>query len=178
MKSKHSIPLALCLLCVSVPLWLISSSLAGDWLHWRGPDQSGASAETNLPDKWSPDPNAPDNNLAWKAPYGCRSTPLVMGGRVFIINSEGEGTNEGERVMAFDANTGKVLWEHKFNVFHADIVSSRVGWTNLAADPKTQRVYAHGTQGFLMCLDGASGKVVWQRSLTEEYGRVTGYGGR
>ena len=44
--------------------------------------------------------------------------------------------------------------------------------------PTTRRVYAHGTQGFLMCLDGDTGKVVWQHSLTEEFGRVTGYGGR
>jgi outer membrane protein assembly factor BamB len=29
-----------------------------------------------------------------------------------------------------------------------------------------------------MCLEAATGKVVWQRSLTEEFGRVTGYGGR
>jgi outer membrane protein assembly factor BamB len=178
MKPKSRVPFARCLLCASVPLWLTSFSAAADWLHWRGPEQNGVSLESNLPDKWSTDPKAPDNNLVWKAPYGCRSTPLVMADRVYIINSDGAGLDEGERVMAFDAKTGKVLWEHKFNVFLTDIVSSRVGWTNLAADPKTNRVYAHGTQGFLMCLDGTTGKVVWQRSLTEEYGRVSGYGGR
>src|SRR6476660_5261751 len=169
----------LCLACCFVFfVCFVVNSYGGDWLHWRGPDQSGASAETNLPDKWSPDPNAPDNNLIWKAPYGCRSTPLVMGGRVFIINNDGQGPTEGERVMALDAKSGKVLWEHKFNVFHADIVSSRVGWTNLAGDPETQSVYAHGVQGLLMCLDASSGKVKWEHSLTEEYGRVSGYGGR
>src|SRR5438105_8421751 len=169
---------------LSVPLWLNPSSFAGDWLHWRGPDQSGASGEANLPEKLSLDPKDPNNNLLWKAPYGCRSTPLVMAGKVYIINDDPptgdppEGIREGERVMAFDAATGKVLWEHKFNVFLCDIVSSRVGWTNLAADPDTHHIYAHGTQGFLMCLNGETGKVVWQRSLTEEFGRVTGYGGR
>jgi outer membrane protein assembly factor BamB len=158
---------------------LIAGAAGSDWLHWRGPDQTGSSPEKNLPDKFSLDPKAPDSNLLWKEHYGCRSTPLVMRGKVYIINDDPpEGILEGERVMAFDANTGKVLWEHKFNVFLCDMVSSRVGWTNLAADPTTRRIYAHGTQGFLMCLDGDTGKVVWQRSLTEEFGRVTGYGGR
>src|SRR5437660_343494 len=131
-----------------------------------------------LPVRWSPDPKAADNNLLWKMPYGCRSTPLVLNGRVYIINDAGEGLHEQERVMCFDANTGKVLWEHRFNVFHTDIVSSRVGWTNLAGDPETGSVYAHGVQGLLMCLDAATGKVKWEHSTTEEYGRVSGYGGR
>jgi outer membrane protein assembly factor BamB len=157
---------------------VVNPVFSADWLNWRGPDQTGVSHETNLPDKFGLDPSKPDSNLVWKMPYGCRSTPMVMGGRVFIINNDGQGPTEGERVMAFDAKSGKVLWEHKFNVFHADIVSSRVGWTNLAGDPETGSVYAHGVQGLLMCLDAGTGKVKWEHSLTEEYGRVSGYGGR
>src|SRR5206468_4142237 len=33
------------------------------------------------------------------------------------------------------------------------------------------------TGGHLLCLD-AAGKLIWSRQLTEEFGRVTGYGGR
>jgi outer membrane protein assembly factor BamB len=169
------------LLSSIICVYLCSSvAISSDWIHWRGPDETGSSPETNLPDKFSID-DAPDSNLLWKAPYGCRSTPLIMAGKVYIIDDDppsGDPATEGERVVAIDLATGKVLWEHKFNVFFADIVSSRVGWTNLAADPATRRIYAHGTQGFLMCLDGDTGKPIWQRSLTEEFGRVTGYGGR
>jgi outer membrane protein assembly factor BamB len=150
---------------------------ARDWLHWRGPEQNGVSRERDLPDKWSPKPEDADNNLIWKAPYGARSTPIVMGGRVFLLNDADEGVNEQERIMCFDANTGKVLWERRFNVFLVDIVSSRVGWTNLAGDAETGYIYAHGTQGYLMCLD-RDGKTIWERSLTEEVGRFCGYGGR
>jgi outer membrane protein assembly factor BamB len=174
---RLSVFLASCLICVYL-CSSVANSPAADWLHWRGPTENGVSLDTNLPDRFAINPTAPNNNLVWKAPVGCRSTALIMHGRCFIINDDGEGIHEGERVMAFDADTGKVLWEHHFNVFHTDVVASRVGWTNLAADPQTNRVYAHGTQGFLMCLDGASGKVLWQRSLTEEFGRITGYGGR
>src|SRR5439155_21922569 len=155
---------------------LVSSALAApaaDWCNWRGPWQNGVSPETGLPDKWSPD----GENLIWKAPYGCRSTPLVLNGRVYLINHLGSGETTQERVMCLDANNGKFLWDYKFNVWHTDIVTVRLGWTNLAGDPKTGNVYAHGTQGLLMCLD-QKGKVLWQHSLTEEYGRITGYGGR
>jgi outer membrane protein assembly factor BamB len=165
-------------LSVGLALFAATAGPAAEWTHWRGPFQNGVAPDTGLPDKFTTDPADPDSNLIWKAPYGCRSTPAILNGRVFIINSEGSGINEGERVMAFDAATGKVLWEHKFNVFQTDIVSSRVGWANVAADAETGNVYAHGVQGLLFCLDGATGKVVWKRSLTEEYGRVTGYGGR
>jgi outer membrane protein assembly factor BamB len=79
--------------------------------------------------------------------------------------------------MCFDAESGKVLWEYKFNVWLADIDILRVGWTNLAGDPETGNIYAAGTQGLLLCFD-RDGKVLWQHSLTEEYGRITGYGGR
>jgi outer membrane protein assembly factor BamB len=175
--------LALCALGV-----FARTGSAADWVHWRGPFQTGFSPETDLPERFSPDPKEADSNVIWKVRYGCRSTPLVMNGRVYILNYTSEKRKVKdevverpetiqERVMCLDADTGKVLWQYKFNVWHSDIVTIRLGWTNLTADPKTEYVYAHGTQGLLLCLD-KKGKLVWSRSLTEEFGRITGYGGR
>jgi outer membrane protein assembly factor BamB len=157
---------------------------AHDWPEMRGPEQNGVSRDKGLPDHFSANPNDPDNNLIWKQPYGGRSTPVIMNGRVYVINPTTEGVSEQERlnlqerVMCFDAATGKMLWEHKFPVFHTDIVAARVGWTNVVGDPETDNVYAHGVQGLLFCFEGKTGKVLWQKSLTEDYGRVSGYGGR
>jgi outer membrane protein assembly factor BamB len=159
------------------PLRLCASASAADWAHWRGPEQNGVSREKDLPESFSTDPADPKSNLIWKAPVGGRTTPIVMNGRVFLINSVGEGINQQERVMALDADTGKILWQHKFNIFHTDIVSDRLGWTNLAGDPETGNVYAHGTSGLFFCFN-RDGKVLWSHSLTEEYGRISGYGGR
>src|SRR5215210_4900870 len=89
------------LICVYLCSSVANSSLASDWLHWRGPEQPGVSRETNPPDKFGYDPAAPDSNLVWKQPIGCRSTPLVLDGRVFIITGDGSGVDEGERVVAF-----------------------------------------------------------------------------
>ena len=152
------------------------ASFAADWIHWRGPMQTGESKDTGLPD-WFDD-KVGGENLIWKQPYGGRSAPLVMNGRIYTISGYDMSLpTEGERIMCFDANSGKVQWEKRFNVFHTDIVSSRLGWTTLTADPETERIYAHTTGGFLYCLD-RDGKEVWSRQLTEEFGRVTGYGGR
>jgi outer membrane protein assembly factor BamB len=166
-----------------VSLWA-AECRASDWANWRGPTQNGVATDTNLPDKFSLNARDPDSNLIWRVPYGGRSTPLVMNGRVYLINKVGsEGDTEEERlhvqerVMCCDAETGKLVWEHKFNVWHTDIVAVRLGWTILAGDPETGNIYSSGTQGLFTCFD-KDGKILWEHSLAEEYGRISGYGGR
>ena len=156
---------------------LMSATAEGrDWIHWRGPEQNGVSRETGLPDSFDPAKGI-KGNVVWQQPYGGRSAPLVMDGKIFIIQGTGEGITEGERIVCLDEKTGKLQWTYRVNVFHSDIVSSRLGWTTLAADPAAKNIYAHTTGGFLLCLD-STGKKVWAHNLTEEYGRITGYGGR
>src|SRR5262249_53052599 len=133
------------LLVFFAPLSLCERSFAGDWSSWRGPLQTGVSQERDLPERFSPT-GGEDSNLVWKQPYGGRSTPIVMNARVYIINRASEGVREQERVMCFEADTGKKLHEYRFNVFFTDIVSARLGWTNLAGDPQTGNIYAHGVQ--------------------------------
>jgi outer membrane protein assembly factor BamB len=160
--------------CFVVP----PSASAEDWYSWRGPENNGVSREKDLPDKFSLDEKAEDSNLVWQAPYGCRSTPIVMKGRVYVINHAGDDDlHLQERVMCLDADTGKVVWEHKYNVFFSDVVKVRLGWTSPVGDPETGHVYVHGTGGQFFCFD-RNGKIVWKHSMTEEYGRITGYGGR
>lgn len=165
-------------LCVFSALLSQHAASADNWVHWRGPEQTGVSRETNLPEKFSLNEKDANSNLVWKAPFGGRSTPLILNGYVYVIGDVGNGVNEQERVVCIEEKTGKQVWEQRFNVFHTDIVSSRVGWTNLAGDPETGNVFAHGVQGLLFCFEGKTGKILWQHSLTEEYGRISGYGGR
>ena len=163
---------------LSLLLVLLGGALtasAENWSSWRGPEQTGVSRDTGLPDTFAVGKNA--KNVLWKAPYGGITTPVVQNGRVYFINKVGEEQSQQERVMCVDADTGKFLWEHKFNVFLTGIVADRLGWTQMVGDAETGYVYAHGTQGFLFCFD-KDGKIVWQHSLSEEYGRISGYGGR
>lgn len=152
--------------------WLTPCA-ATDWPFWRGPEQTGMTREKAPVTTWSQE----GENLLWKVPLGGRTTPIVMNGRVFLIGPVGEGIARQERVFCLDSETGKTLWEYQFNVFHTDIVENRVGWTSLVGDPTSGYVYAHGTGGELFCFD-RDGKILWKRSLTEEFGRISGYGGR
>ena len=179
MARTQRTPVLLASLLASLcPLLFAGESFGQNWTHWRGPEQNGVSRDKNLPDTFS---------VLWKVPYGGRSTPMIMNGRVFTTGAAGEVPGVptqaekhrvGERVMAFDKETGKLLWEKRYNVFHTDIVTNRLGWSPLAGDAENDRVYVHTTGGFLICFDGKTGDPIWQHSLTEEYGRVTGYGGR
>ncbi|MFM8271078.1 MAG: PQQ-binding-like beta-propeller repeat protein, partial [Gemmata sp.] len=166
----------LCCLALLSALTVSATARAGEWIHWRGPAQNGHSLEKNLPGEF--DPKLKDKgNVVWSAPYGGRAAPLVMDGRVYVLQGFGAGLGESERVVCLEEKTGNKLWEYTERIYHADIVSSRLGWTPLTADPATGIVYAHTTAGNLVALD-KDGKRVWERQLTEEFGRVSGYGGR
>jgi outer membrane protein assembly factor BamB len=152
---------------------LAYTSPAGDWPEWRGPARNGVSVEKGFPTRWSPK----GENLAWKAPYGGRSAPIAMGDRVFLQNAAGKGESLQERVMCFNADTGKVLWEHRFNVYLSDVPPHRVGWASPVGDPATGNIYALGVGGTLLALSN-DGKPIWERSLGEEFGLWTTHGGR
>lgn len=144
-----------------------------DWPEWRGPNRTGVSSETGLPSTWSPT----GQNLAWKVPYGGRSAPVVFGDHLYLQNTVGSGATEQERLMCFNADTGKLLWEHRYNIFTSDVPAHRLAWSSPAIDPASGNVIAISANGLLMALSSA-GKVLWERSLAEEVGMWTTHGGR
>jgi outer membrane protein assembly factor BamB len=145
----------------------------GDWPDARGPYRDGTSREKGLPEKWS----LAGENLAWKAPYGGRSTPVVLGDRLYLENTSNSGATQQERLMCFNADTGQVLWEYKFNIYQSDVPPHRIAWASPVADPETGNVYAFGANNLLTALT-RDGKKLWERSITEEFSPFTTHGGR
>jgi outer membrane protein assembly factor BamB len=145
----------------------------GDWPEARGPNRDGVSLETGLVDKWALN----GQNFLWRAPYGGRSAPIAMGNRVYVQNPAGRGAAMQERVMALDADTGKVVWEYKFNLFQSDVPPHRVGWASPAADPDTGNIYALSVGAQVVALS-KDGKLLWDRSVGEEFAAFTTHGGR
>ena len=93
-----------------------SVSDAADWSRFRGPNGSGISEDTRpIPAEWGE-----KKNLQWKAdlPGAGSSSPIVVGGRVFItcwsgyMDREGRGSLEklNRHLICFDRTTGKELW--------------------------------------------------------------------
>ena len=147
---------------------------ASDWPEWRGPSRDGRSAETNLPSSWS----VKGENLAWRIPIGSRSAPVAFGNRLYVNSpTPGDPSATQERLIAIDAETGKVVWERKFSQFLSDVPQHRASWASPAVDPETGNIYMFTVAAQLVCVS-PDGKILWDRSLTEEYGAVTTHGGR
>lgn len=171
-----------CALLLSIPL------LAADWPQWRGPTADGISPEKSVPLRWSA-----TENVAWKAPLPGlgTSTPIVLGGRVFITSQSGDGPFEGRsrdfegasvarrtgerakvqfHVHAFDRKTGKQLWRHSMD---ADGALQPVHVKHNLSSPSCvtdgERVYAWFGTGQLIALT-LDGKLLWSRHLGKEFG--------
>ena len=165
--------LALIVLAAVTPVVAQRKVAVGDWPEVRGPKRDGTSAEKGLVEKWKLN----GENFLWRVPYGGRSAPVVFGNHVYVQNPSGRGVNLQERVMCLDPDTGKVVWEYKINLFQSDAPAHRVGWASPAIDPETGNVYAQTVAGMVVALS-KEGKLLWERSLAEEWGAFTTHGGR
>ena len=149
-----------------------------DWWYWRGPDYNGVSLETGLIDDYDP-AGGDGSNLLWKRDIGGRSTPVTLRGRLYTMaRDKPEMPLEGEKVVCLDLNTGKTLWENRFNVWLSDVPKERVGWSSVIADPHTGNIYALGVCGYFQCINGETGKTIWSLPLHERFGFLSTYGGR
>jgi outer membrane protein assembly factor BamB len=160
-------------LCVSLPAQSPRRVRAGDWPELRGPNRDGISVEKGLISTWKLN----GENFLWRVPGGGRSTPIVMGNRVYVQNPSGRGPQLQERVMALDADTGKVVWEYKFNLFQSDVPAHRIAWASPAADPETGNIYVLSGGAQVIALS-PEGKLLWERSFGEEFAAFTTHGGR
>ncbi|HWB10760.1 MAG TPA: PQQ-binding-like beta-propeller repeat protein [Pirellulales bacterium] len=106
---------------------------------------------------------------AWEASLGTGwSSPVVAENRVFVTDR----VDDTERVLAFDAKTGRELWKDADPVdFDPHAVGARHG-----NGPKSTpvlfrgRIYALGIAGRLQCLDAASGEPVWEVNYPDRFG--------
>jgi len=118
-------------------------------------------------------------NVLWTHEEGGISTPVIMGGRLYTLVRHKPGTvEEAEKVICLDARTGEKLWENVFNVYLSDVPAERVGWSAVATDAESKTVFAHGVCGVFTAIDAETGGTKWQRSLHEEFGFLSTYGGR
>ncbi len=160
--------------CVFVMTALVAT--AADWPDWRGPMEDRHYDGPPLVTSFDPETG---ENIVWKHDEGGISTPVILGGRLYtLVRHAPDTAAEAEKVICLDARTGKKLWENIFNVYLSDVPAERVGWSSVVADPETNTIFAHGVCGVFTAIDAATGKTKWQRSLHEEFGFLSTYGGR
>jgi len=170
--------LLLATLITLATLTTTTTAAAADWPDWRGPREN-RDAAVGSPLVTSFDPEK-GTNVLWKNDEaGGISTPVIMGGKLFtLVRHKPDTKEEAEKVLCLDAATGKKLWENVFNVYLSDVPAERVGWSSVVADPTSGTVFAHGVCGAFTAIDAATGRTKWQRSLHEEFGFLSTYGGR
>jgi outer membrane protein assembly factor BamB len=143
-----------------------NSGAVHGWLDWRGPDQTGVTHETGLPDK------VDAKSALWTVDFPGQSAPVIANGKLFIMGYEGDGPDLQEGVACFDAETGKLLWKKLYNDFLSDTIYHRYATSSPSIDPETGNVYTQGAQGLLTAFT-PDGKMLWQHSMMEEFGRMT-----
>jgi len=126
------------------------------WTDFRGPNRDGIYAEAPLTEAWPE--NGPEEIWRQKIGGGYASV-VVAEGRVFTI----EQRRDNEVVAAYDAATGRQLWEHGWPARF----SERLGGDGPRATPTWHegRLYALGAAGELRCLDAASGEKIWSKNI-------------
>src|SRR5262245_37728509 len=136
-----------------------------DWPQWRGPERNGISRESGLLKEWP----AAGPKLRWQVSDigDGYSTPAVVGARIFLVSNRGM---ENEFVQALSTRDGKPVWTTRVgNVGNPD---QDPPFPKARSTPTVDQVffYALGSDGDLACLEAASGKVRWQKSLRKEFG--------
>lgn len=133
---------------------------ANDWPQWRGPKRDGLSSETGLLKQWP----AGGPPLAWKTTgLGAGfSSVSIANGKVFTM---GQGP-DSSFVHALSEKDGKILWSAKVGK-----PSAPGGYPGPRATPTVDGdlVFGLGQQADLVCLETATGKEKWRKSLTTDF---------
>jgi len=158
MRRSNTIP------CLSWAALFFTTAIfihANDWPQWRGPNRDGISTDTGLLKQW-PSGGPP---LAWKttALGAGFSSVSVAQGKIFTM---GEGP-DSSFVHALSERNGKLLWSAKVGR-----PGDPGGYPGPRATPTIDGdlVFALGQYGDLVCLEAASGKEKWRKSLTKDFG--------
>ena len=80
-------------------------------------------------------------------------------------------------LLYLDADTGKLLWDQRWNDFLTDSIYTRYAIGSPVVDPESGDVYVLSTAGRLMAF-GRDGEPRWEHSTMEEFGRLTFPNGR
>jgi len=137
-----------------------SARAGGNWPQWRGPNRDGISKETNLLASW-PEAGPPKLWTASGLGAGFSSVSIVAG-RIFTMGDR----REGQFVIALDEQTGKELWATRVGGRHDDDYGGPRATPTIDGD----LLYTTDTDGDVVCLETATGKERWRRSMPRDFG--------
>src|SRR5215813_12602062 len=137
--------------------FVLATFISGEeWTQFRGPNGTGVSATTNLPETFGP-----AKNMIWKTelPAG-HSSPVLTNDRVFVTAHD----KEKLYVICLDRSSGKILWQR-------EVPRSREGRLQNVNGPASPSPVTDGSnvyvffQDFGMLSFDANGKERWKLPL-------------
>src|SRR5262245_9236889 len=161
---------ARCLFLIPISLG-ISCLTAGaaDWPQWRGPRRNGISQESGLLKEWPK--NGP--KLLWQVKDigDGYATPAVVGTRLYVVSSRGV---DDEFVQALSVQDGKPAWSTRLGKVGNPDQEPPYPMARSTPTVDGELLYALSSDGDLACLETATGKVRWQKSLRRDFGGQAG----
>lgn len=154
-------------LFLSILFW-IQVLDAADWPRWRGPDGAGGWNPGDVPVDFA----SREPERLWSAKIGAGYGGVTMSeGRVYVMDRPVKEVSGIERVLCFKADSGDQVWGHEWTTDYGDM--------EYASGPRASvtvhegRAYALGAAGMTVCLDAATGEVLWQVDTVREHGART-----
>jgi outer membrane protein assembly factor BamB len=149
--------------------FLAGPAYADDWPQFRGAKRDAVSQEKKLLKAWPKE----GPKLLWQqkdAGYGYGSV-AVAGGRIYLVGNSGL---TDEFVSALDAKNGKRLWSTRLG--RVGNPEQQPNYPAARSTPTLDggNVYALGSDGDLLCVDAATGKERWRKSLRVDFGGKPG----
>lgn len=147
---------------------LVGSVVArgGDWPRFLGPAGTGVVVSgESVKRSWPP--GGPQE--VWKIKTGEGfGGASIADGKVFLLDRKGR---DADVFRVLDLKTGTPLWEHEYQtpVFKGGYAGSR-GTPTIDGD----HAYTIGIMGNFNCFDIAAKKVVWSKSLPDDFGAKAG----
>lgn len=134
-----------------------------DWTQWGGPNRDFTTTAKGLAATWP----ATGPRQLWSRPLGGGHSAIVTSGNtLYTMYSVGDQ----EVVIALAADTGKTVWEHKYEAPPAGLNLEYGVGPHSTPILVGDLLYTVGATGKLFALDKKSGKVAWSKDMWKEFG--------
>lgn len=140
-----------------------------DWPTFLGPAGDSKSPEKGILTTWP----AGGLKVVWEKPVGTGyGAPTISQGRLYQFDRFGGMA----RVYCRSAENGQELWSFEYSTDYVDAFNYNNG-PRCSPIVDGDRVYTHGVEGMIHCLDAISGKLVWKVDTVKQFGVVQNFFG-